>query len=148
MQPGPFEETKQSCCHGLLKSGRVPLFGQSKRAINVPQPQKHPAKKLWKQCMNQIGIKSVGLQNAVNKTPLNAENKALGTNQLPVLRPGAGIQSQGCLSGPCAGSLLWLPLVCLLTSLLDVTSARHETLKFCLFLSLQRQVVESPKDGC
>lgn len=34
--------------------------------------------------MNQIGIKSVGLQNAVNKTPLNAENKALGTSQLPV----------------------------------------------------------------
>lgn len=102
--------------------------------------------------MNQIGIKSVGLQNALNKTPLNAENKALGTNQLPILRPGAGIQSQGCLSGPCAGPLLWLPLVCLLTSFLDVTSAQHETLKFCpeagLFLSLQRQVVESPKDGC
>lgn len=91
-QSGLFEETKQNCSHSLPKSGRAPLFGPIKRAINAPQPQKHPAKKLWKQCMNQIAIKSVGLQNAVNKTPLKAENKALGTNQLPVLRPGAAFR--------------------------------------------------------
>lgn len=103
-----------------------PFTWAIKRAINVPQPQKHPAKKLWKQCKNQIGIKSVGLQNAVNKTPLNAENKALGTNQLPVLRPGAGIQSQGCLSGPCSGRCCGS--LCLLIAPSLMCSAQRETL--------------------
>lgn len=79
-QESGLEETKQNCSHSLLKSGGTTLFGQLKELLMSPSPRDIPLKSSG----NQIGIKSVGLQNAVNKTPLNAENKALGASQLPV----------------------------------------------------------------